>query len=98
MPVLKSTVAATAAAAMVVASLGMPNVAYAKKGKHHGHGHHHHHHHHHKKKYYGYGVGAAAAVAIIGTAAYYDCKKWKSRYKRTGNPYYLDRYYACKTW
>ncbi|WP_139247790.1 hypothetical protein [Hyphomicrobium sp. CS1GBMeth3] len=98
MSFLKSTLAATAAIAMVLASLGAPTVAYAKKGKHghHHHGHHHHHHKHKRGKYYRYGAGAAAAAAIIGTAAYYDCKKWKDRYKRTGNRYFLDRYYACR--
>lgn len=92
MSFFKSTVAATVSAAVVLASVSMPTVAYARKGKH-FHGHHHHHHHNHKRKYYRYGVGA---VGVIGGAAYYDCRKWKYRYKRTGNPYYLDRYYACK--
>ena len=38
--------------------------------------------------------GAAAVTAVVAVAKQ-DCKKWKHRYKRTGNPYYLDRYYAC---
>ncbi|HEX2843249.1 hypothetical protein [Hyphomicrobium sp.] len=38
--------------------------------------------------------GAAAATAVVAVVKQ-DCKKWKYRYKRTGNPYYLDRYYAC---
>lgn len=98
MSFLKSTVAATIVAAMALSSAVMPTAAHARKGKHfHGGHHHHHHNHRHKhRKYYRYGAGAAAAVAVIGTAAYYDCRKWKSRYNRTGNPYYLDRYYACR--
>lgn len=38
----------------------------------------------------------AAATAVVISAAKQDCKKWKHRYERTGNPYFLDRYYACK--
>jgi hypothetical protein len=87
--------AATAAAAMVLASLSVPTVAHAKKYKPHHNGHHHGHHYKHNK-YRGVGAAAAATAVIIGSAAYYDCKKWKARYKNTGNPYYLDRYYACK--
>ena len=96
MSIWKSTVAATMVTAIAFAAV--PTAAFAKKkhGHHHGHGGHHHHHGHNKHKYRGYGTAAAAAAIVIGTAAYYDCKKWKSRYKRTGNPYYLDRYYACK--
>lgn len=39
--------------------------------------------------------GAAAATVVIA-AVNNDCKKWKKRYERTGNPYFLDRYYGCK--
>lgn len=38
--------------------------------------------------------GAAAATLVVA-AIKQDCKKWKARYQRTGNPAYLDRYYAC---
>jgi hypothetical protein len=38
--------------------------------------------------------GAAAATVVVA-AVKQDCKKWKVRYNRTGNPYYLDRYYSC---
>jgi hypothetical protein len=79
---------------MVFATVSMPTVANAKK-KYHGHGYGHHHHYKHNK-YRGVGAAVAAGVVIAGTAAYYECKKWKNRYNRTGNPYYLDRYYACK--
>ena len=37
-----------------------------------------------------------AATAVVVSAAKQDCKKWKYRYERTGNPYFLDRYYGCK--
>ncbi len=40
-------------------------------------------------------VYGAAATAVILSAVKEDCKKWKHRYNRTGNPYFLDRYYAC---
>jgi len=40
-------------------------------------------------------VGATAAAVVISVAKE-DCKKWKYRYDRTGNQYFLDRYYACK--
>lgn len=95
---MKST-AAAATAALVLAALSVPTVAHAKKGKYYGHRHGPGHHYPYKyKKHRGGNAAAAAAAAavVIGTAAYYECKKWKSRYKRTGNPYYLDRYYACK--
>jgi uncharacterized membrane protein len=91
MSIWRATVAATMVAA--IASSAAPTAAFAKKKYH---GHHHHHGYKHKHKHRNYGAAAAAAAIVIGTAAYYDCKKWKSRYKRTGNPYYLDRYYACK--
>jgi hypothetical protein len=38
--------------------------------------------------------GAAAATLVVA-AIKQDCKKWKHRYDRTGNPAYRDRYYAC---
>lgn len=91
MSFLKSTVTAAAATAVMLATVSMPALAHAKK-KYHGNGHHHHKH----DKYRGVGAAVAAGVVIAGTAAYYECKKWKTRYNRTGNPYYLDRYYACK--
>ncbi len=41
-------------------------------------------------------IYGAAATAVVVAAVRQDCKKWKYRYERTGNPYFLDRYYACK--
>jgi hypothetical protein len=44
----------------------------------------------------GYFIAGAAATAIVLSAVKADeCKKYKRAYKRTGNPKYLDRYYAC---
>lgn len=46
------------------------------------HGKKHHHHHNH-------------GLFIIASPDY-GCKHWLRKYKRTGNPFFLDRYYACK--
>ena len=89
MKIMKTALVASLVAASALA--GMANVAQAHKSKYYGK------HHHHNK--YKYGVGAAAAVATvvaIDAARRSDCKKWKYRYERTGNPYFLDRYYGCK--
>lgn len=89
MKMMKPAFVATLVAATALA--GMANVAHAHKPKFYDKPHHH--------KNYKYGVGAAAAVATvvaIDAARRSDCKKWKYRYERTGNPGFLDRYYACK--
>ena len=81
MKIMKPAIVAMIVAATAMA--GMANVAQAGKSKN-----------------YKYGVGAAAAVATIvaiDAAKRSDCKKWKYRYENTGNPAYLDRYYACRS-
>lgn len=81
MKIMKPAIIATMVAATAMA--GMANVAQASKSKN-----------------WKYGVGAAAAVATIvavDAAKRQDCKKWKYRYERTGNPGFLDRYYACRS-
>ena len=40
--------------------------------------------------------GAAATAVVLSAIKSEDCKKWKRRYQRTGNPYFLDCYYDCK--
>jgi len=50
--------------------------------------------HSRKKDVRNFLYGAAAVTAVVAVAKQ-DCKKWKHRYNRTGNPYYLDRYYSC---
>jgi len=98
MRILKSTVSATLSVAMGLVSV-LPVATAEAKPKHHQH----HQNYQYKQSYkhkhrHGRDVaaGAAAAAVILGTSAYYNCKKWKYRYQRTGNPYFLDRYYACK--
>lgn len=41
-------------------------------------------------------AGAIVGATVVSVANHESCKKWKHRYQRTGNPYYLDRYYDCK--
>jgi hypothetical protein len=41
-------------------------------------------------------VGVVAGAVLVGAMQKESCKKWKYRYERTGNPVFLDRYYACK--
>ena len=42
------------------------------------------------------GDGKRPRTAVVLSAVRADeCKKYKRAYKRTGNPKYLDRYYAC---
>jgi hypothetical protein len=43
----------------------------------------------------GYFIAGAVATALVVAAVKDDCKKYKRAYDRTGNPKYLDRYYAC---
>lgn len=53
----------------------------------------------HGKKYHktrDFAYGALVGAAVVGAINYDNCKKWKYRYQRTGNPAFLDRYYACK--
>jgi hypothetical protein len=46
-----------------------------------------------KPHFYNYGSGGAI---VIGSPGYgYSCKHWLKKYKWTGNPYFLNRYYAC---
>lgn len=71
---------AAVAALVAVAALGAGTAANAGK-KHHHHPMNHFHHHH--------------GVIIVGSPDY-GCKHWLRKYKRTGNPFFLDRYYACK--
>jgi len=70
----------TAAVATLVAAAALG----AGKAANAGGKHHHHlfHHHHH-------------GLIIVGSPDY-GCKYWLRKYKRTGNPFFLDRYYACK--
>ena len=72
----------TAAIAMIVAAAGLGagmTVANAHGKKHFGFG------HNHFKK---------GGVIIIGSPGY-SCKHWFYKYKKTGNPFFLNRYYDC---
>lgn len=72
----------TAAVAVVLsaAALGANATAASAHGKKHHHPMFHHHGH---------------GLIVIGSPGY-GCKHWLRKYKKTGNPYFLDRYYACK--
>jgi hypothetical protein len=80
MKFLKTAAVATLVAA---AALGAGSAANAG-GKHHNH-------HHHSMKHFHRHHG----LIIVGSPDY-GCKHWLRKYKRTGNPFFLDRYYACK--
>ena len=70
---------AVVAALAVATALGSVSVAEAKNGR-----------------KAGYFVAGAVATAVVLSAVKADeCKKYKRAYKRTGNPKYLYRYYAC---
>jgi hypothetical protein len=84
----------TAAVAAIVAAgvLGAGMTAANAGGKHHNGKHYsgkhysgkHHHHGLHRRGF------------VIGTPGYgYSCNYWLRKYKRTGNPFFLNRYYAC---
>lgn len=45
--------------------------------------------HHHHHMFHSHGL-------IVVGSPHYGCKHWLRKYKRTGNPFFLDRYYACK--
>jgi hypothetical protein len=48
-----------------------------------------------KPHFHNYGYGSGGAI-VIGSPGYgYSCKHWLKKYKWTGNPYFLNRYYAC---
>ncbi len=88
--------AKSAALAVLVAATGLGATmtaasAHSKKYKYKYYGHHH---HHYKSR--DFVAGALVGAAVVGAANYESCKKWKYRYQRTGNPAFLDRYYACK--
>lgn len=79
------TFAKTAVVAILVAATGLgATVTAASAGKKYK---------HHKRDFF---YGALVGAAVVGAASYENCKKWKYRYQRTGNPAFLDRYYACK--
>lgn len=93
--------AKSALVAVLVAATGLGATmttasAGSKKHKHYGHHHHHHHHHHRHSKARNFAYGAVVGAAVVGAMSYESCKKWKHRYNRTGNPAFLDRYYACR--
>lgn len=46
---------------------------------------------HHNHLFHGHSHG----LIVIGSPDY-GCKHWLRKYKKTGNPFFLDRYYACK--
>lgn len=74
----------TAAVAALVAAgaLGVGMTAANAGGKHHNGKHFHGFHRH--------------GTIVIGTPGYgYGCNYWLRKYKRTGNPFFLNRYYAC---
>lgn len=73
----------TAAIATLVAAALSAGTAANAGGKHH--------HHHHPMKHFHHHHG----VIVVGSPDY-GCKHWLRKYKRTGNPFFLDRYYACK--
>lgn len=51
---------------------------------------------HGKKHHHFYGPGFGANTIVIGMPGYgYSCKRWLRKYKWTGNPYFLNRYYDC---
>ena len=70
----------TTIATLAVAAALGTGITAANAGK----KHHHHHfgHHHH-------------GLIVIGSPDY-GCKHWLRKYRRTGNEYFLNRYYACK--
>jgi hypothetical protein len=72
---------AVATAVIAAAALGMGITAANAHAKKH--------HHHHL--FHGHSHG----LIVIGSP-HYGCKHWLRKYKRTGNPFFLDRYYACK--
>ncbi|MGE0022745.1 MAG: hypothetical protein AB7S70_03830 [Hyphomicrobium sp.] len=72
---------AAVATILVAATLGTGVTAASAHGKKHHHLFHPHHHH---------------GLIIIGSSSSYGCKHWLRKYKKTGNEYFLDRYYACK--
>ncbi|WP_295558855.1 hypothetical protein [uncultured Hyphomicrobium sp.] len=74
------TKTAALAAAVAVAALGTGMTAANAHGK--KLNHHHFGHHHH-------------GLIVIGSSDY-GCKHWLRKYKKTGNEYFLDRYYLCK--
>jgi hypothetical protein len=76
---------AAVAALVVVAGLGASMTAADAHGKHPG---------SHKPHFYNYGYGYRSGAIIIGSPGY-GCRHWLRKYKRTGNPFFLDRYYAC---
>ena len=84
-----------AVAALIAASaLGAGMTAANAGGKHHNGKHFNgkhfngkHHHGQHRRGFSGF---------VIGTPGYgYGCNHWLRKYKRTGNPFFLNRYYAC---
>jgi hypothetical protein len=44
--------------------------------------------------FYNYGYGYGGKTIVIGSPGY-GCKHWLKKYKWTGNPYFLNRYYDC---
>lgn len=71
----------TAIATLVAAAaLGTAVTGANAHGKKHHHNNFGHHHH---------------GLIVIGPSDY-GCKHWLRKYKKTGNPYFLDRYYDCK--
>ncbi|WP_333794387.1 hypothetical protein [Hyphomicrobium sp.] len=91
--------AKSALVAVLVAATGLGatmTTAAAGSKKHKYYGHHHHHHHHRHSKARNFAYGAIVGAAVVGAMSYESCKKWKHRYNRTGNPAFLDRYYACR--
>jgi hypothetical protein len=77
-----------AVAALVAASaIGVSMTSANAGGKHHNGKHFSGKHHHGFHRHGGF---------VIGTPGYgYGCNYWLRKYKRTGNPFFLNRYYAC---
>lgn len=49
----------------------------------------------HGKKHHHLFHGQSHGLIVLGSPDY-GCKHWLRKYKKTGNPFFLDRYYACK--
>lgn len=49
----------------------------------------------HKPHFYNYGYYGTGGAIVIGSPGY-SCKHWLKKYKWTGNPYFLNRYYDCR--